>query len=495
MFFRFTASMRRVPRFCASGCGATKCWHSSADFRAAWWEWKRVRRRTTGRASWPRLGMRYGHHRPGDARRLVRQRHGDDQRRFLSPARRRACIEQVRAQLHVSERRACAALGQHRSTQRKLPRGRDDERRLTADIIELARQYGRYGYRKIAELLRQAGWIINDKRVERIWRREGLKVPPKQPKRGRLWLADGSCIRLRPEHRNHVWSYDFVEERTHDGRKVSDAQRARRVHPRMLGHPCRPQAQGDRPFRVVRLRCFFDSSKQRPPTLPEIGCEAPATVSAPLVVSLPWRVTARCPIVDPDLAPGRSAIPVRVAAMVLTARRLLRFLVLGRSNSILRLRRARGRDRCLARPRRIVALGAGAGGEKRCVDAARRWSGAATESNGSDCWATTQTMRGLRRLTETQLPSVRESPTQDGLSAVVCAPATMSGRRMTAANGARPVAGVVSAMDASSARLTAAANLAVAITAAPTPATTRHANATRSLRRKRRVGQKKPNSG
>src|SRR6478609_7652740 len=105
---------------------------------------------------------------------------------------------------------------------------------------------------------------------------------------------------------------------------------------------------------VVRLRCFFDSSKQRPPTLPEIGCEAPATVSAPLVVSLPWRVTARCPIVDPDLAPGRSAIPVRVAAMVLTARRLLRFLVLGRSNSILRLRRARGRDRCLARPRRIV---------------------------------------------------------------------------------------------------------------------------------------------
>jgi hypothetical protein len=125
---------------------------------------------------------------------------------FLSPARRRACIEQVRAQLHVSERRACAALGQHRSTQRKIPRGRDDEERLTADIIELARQYGRYGYRKIAELLRRAGWTINDKRVERIWRREGLKVPLKQPKRGRLWLTDGSCIRLRPEYRNHVWS-------------------------------------------------------------------------------------------------------------------------------------------------------------------------------------------------------------------------------------------------------------------------------------------------
>ena len=83
----------------------------------------------------------------------------------------------------------------------------------------LARQYGRYGYRKIAGLLEQAGWLVNDKRVERIWRREGLKVPHKQPKRGRLWLADGSCLRLRPEHRNHVWSYDFVEDRTHDGRK------------------------------------------------------------------------------------------------------------------------------------------------------------------------------------------------------------------------------------------------------------------------------------
>src|SRR5258708_7239366 len=139
--------------------------------------------------------------------------------KLLSPARRRACIEHIRRELSISERRACVALGQHRSTQRKIPRGGDDEVRLTADVVELARQYGRYGYRKIAALLRRAGWLINDKRVERIWRREGLKVPARQPKRGRLWLNDGSCIRLRAEHRNHVWSYDFVEERTHDGRR------------------------------------------------------------------------------------------------------------------------------------------------------------------------------------------------------------------------------------------------------------------------------------
>jgi putative transposase len=126
----------------------------------------------------------------------------------------------VRDKLQVSERRVCRALDQHRSTQRKQPRGRNDEERLTADIIELARQYGRYGYRKVAQLLRStAGWVVNDKRVERIWRREGLKVPAKQPKRGRLWLADGSCLRLRAEYPNHVWSYDFVEDRTHDGRK------------------------------------------------------------------------------------------------------------------------------------------------------------------------------------------------------------------------------------------------------------------------------------
>jgi transposase InsO family protein len=128
-------------------------------------------------------------------------------------------VDRAVAALGVSERLACRVLGQYRSTQRKLPTTPDDEAALTADIIELARHYGRYGYRRITALLQDAGWQVNHKRVERIWRREGLKVPPRQPKRGRLWLTDGSCIRLRPERRNHVWSYDFVEDRTHDGRK------------------------------------------------------------------------------------------------------------------------------------------------------------------------------------------------------------------------------------------------------------------------------------
>jgi len=119
----------------------------------------------------------------------------------------------------VSERFACKVLGQHRSTQRKKPQSRPDEEALTTDIIRLASLYGRYGYRRITAMLRSEGWTVNAKRVERIWRREGLKVPQKQPKRGRLWLNDGSCVRLRPEHPNHVWSYDFVEGRTHNGRK------------------------------------------------------------------------------------------------------------------------------------------------------------------------------------------------------------------------------------------------------------------------------------
>ncbi len=95
-----------------------------------------------------------------------------------------------------------------------------DEDGLTRAIVALATQYGRYGYRRIAALLRGAGWPVGKDRVQRIWRREGLKVPQKQRPRGRLWLNDGSCVRLRPERPNHVWSYDFVSGRTEEGRKL-----------------------------------------------------------------------------------------------------------------------------------------------------------------------------------------------------------------------------------------------------------------------------------
>jgi transposase InsO family protein len=129
-------------------------------------------------------------------------------------------VKRVCDQLNISERRACKALGQPRSTQRYHRRTRGDEKRLTVRIVELASQYGRYGYRRVTGLLRNEGWPVNHKRVARIWRREGLKVPQKQPKRGRLWLADGSCIRKRPMYKDHVWTYDFVADRTEDGRPL-----------------------------------------------------------------------------------------------------------------------------------------------------------------------------------------------------------------------------------------------------------------------------------
>jgi transposase InsO family protein len=126
----------------------------------------------------------------------------------------------VQQKLGISERRACRVIGQPRSTQRYTASLKTDEESLRSDIIGLATRDGRYGYRRITALLRDSGWQVNHKRVERIWRQEGLKVPKKQPKRGRLWLNDGSWVRLRPTHRNHVWSYDFVMDRTHDGRPI-----------------------------------------------------------------------------------------------------------------------------------------------------------------------------------------------------------------------------------------------------------------------------------
>ena len=130
---------------------------------------------------------------------------------------RRQAAERVQQELAVSERRVCRVLSQPRSTQRYNQHIQDDEEILTTRIVALASQYGRYGYRRITAMLSLEGWRVNHKRVERIWRKEGLKVPPKQPKRGRLWLNDGSIVRLRPEFPMHVWSYDFMQDHTRDG--------------------------------------------------------------------------------------------------------------------------------------------------------------------------------------------------------------------------------------------------------------------------------------
>lgn len=108
----------------------------------------------------------------------------------------------------------------HRSSLRYVPQPREDEAPLTQAVLRLASQYGRYGYRRVTALLNTEGWSVSRSRIERIWKREGLKVPQKQPRRRRLWLADGSCIRLRPAWANHVWSWDFVMDRTHDGRPI-----------------------------------------------------------------------------------------------------------------------------------------------------------------------------------------------------------------------------------------------------------------------------------
>lgn len=126
----------------------------------------------------------------------------------------------MRMKQRYSQRRICRASGTGRSMLRHVPQPQDDETPVRPAIIVLAARYGRYGYRQITGLLWQEGWDVSRSRVERIWKLEGLRAPPTQPKRGRLWLADGSCVRLRPEQRNHVWSWYFVMVRTDDGRPI-----------------------------------------------------------------------------------------------------------------------------------------------------------------------------------------------------------------------------------------------------------------------------------
>lgn len=103
---------------------------------------------------------------------------------MTSPARFRQLVSHVQAELGVSERRACCVLQPPRSAQRYQPVMAPDTTALTARVIALASEYGRYGYRRVTALLRSEGWPVNHKRVARIWRREGLKVPVKQPRRG-----------------------------------------------------------------------------------------------------------------------------------------------------------------------------------------------------------------------------------------------------------------------------------------------------------------------
>jgi len=135
----------------------------------------------------------------------------------VSPARKRAAVEHLQEKFDASERRACEVVAQPRSTQRYTGQPRDNEGKLVARMLELVRQRPRFGYRRIAALLRAEGWAVNVKRVYRLWRREGLKVPRKTRKRRGLGTSDNACHVRRAEHKDHVWTWDFVFDRTSSG--------------------------------------------------------------------------------------------------------------------------------------------------------------------------------------------------------------------------------------------------------------------------------------
>jgi putative transposase len=135
----------------------------------------------------------------------------------VSAAQRRQAVRHLQAAFAVSQRRACRVLGQPRSTQRQAPKAREEEGRLVARMLELVRQHPRYGYRRIWALLCREGWRVNRKRVHRLWRQQGLKVPRKQRKKRRLGSSANSCVRRPAEYRDHVWAWDFLHDRTRDG--------------------------------------------------------------------------------------------------------------------------------------------------------------------------------------------------------------------------------------------------------------------------------------
>jgi putative transposase len=135
----------------------------------------------------------------------------------VTAAQRRQAVRHLRETFGVSERRACRVLGQARSTQRQVPKTKEEEGRLVSRMLELVRQHPRYGYRRIWALLRREGWRVNRKRVHRLWRQQGLKVPRRQRKKRRLGSSANSCVRRPAEHKGHVWAWDFLHDRTTDG--------------------------------------------------------------------------------------------------------------------------------------------------------------------------------------------------------------------------------------------------------------------------------------
>ena len=138
----------------------------------------------------------------------------------MTPQQRRQAVRFLQEQFAVSERRACRVLGQPRSTQRQVAKTNQEEERLVRRMLELVRQHPRFGYRRIWALLRREGWPVNRKRIHRLWRQQGLKVPRRQRKKRRLGSSANSCVRRPAQHKDHVWTWDFLHDRTRDGRPL-----------------------------------------------------------------------------------------------------------------------------------------------------------------------------------------------------------------------------------------------------------------------------------
>lgn len=139
----------------------------------------------------------------------------------MTTARKREAVARLHAHHpRASERRRCRVVGIGRSSARYRPRHRNRDDALTRELRRLARQHPRFGYRRMAAVLRNSGWRVNDKRVARVWRQAGLKVPKRQVRRRRLGHSANGCVRHRATRPNHVWSYDFVSDQTVDGRSL-----------------------------------------------------------------------------------------------------------------------------------------------------------------------------------------------------------------------------------------------------------------------------------